>query len=190
MEVEKETQPIRQNDQNLSDQPPNLPQGGKRKVNGVIIILVVVIAVLAGAAYHFATQKPDTSGNLKIDPNVILDADKAKEAAEEAKIPATSINISMLKTIRFSDGQSKGTIALENTTMNQYPYKVTISDQGSGDLLYESGLIPVGATLEEITLLKDLDAGEYAGVAMFTTYDENNEAVGRVGVTVNIIVDN
>lgn len=186
MSTENENQPVEQNGQNI---PPNPPQE-KKKPNIMMIALIVVVLVLAGVVYHFATQKADD--DFAIDPNVILNAEDAKAAVEEAKVPATSINVSMLRKVFFEDGQSSGIIDLENTERNIYPYKITISlASEEGDvLLYESGLIPVGAKLEEITLLQDLDAGEYPAVVMFTNYNENNEAVGRVGVAIDLVVKN
>ena len=98
-------------------------------------------------------------------------------------------NISISSVIQFSDGTAQGTAYIENVPRNRYNMQVTVTDDDSGDVLYESGVLAPNQFIENIVLAKDLDAGTYPATATFraldpTTYDEVGQAAAKVTISV------
>ena len=78
---------------------------------------------------------------------------------------------------------------VENVPGNRYNMQVTVTDDDSGDVLYESGVLAPNQFIENIALAKDLDAGTYPATATFraldpTTYDEVGQAAAKVTISV------
>ena len=70
----------------------------------------------------------------------------------------------------FEYNGKKGRIGIENDKSNNYSFQVTITENATGDVLYESGVIDPGYYVEFIELNKTLAAGDYDATALFTTY--------------------
>lgn len=70
----------------------------------------------------------------------------------------------------FEENGKLGRIAIQNDPANLYSFKVTLTEDATGDVLYETGLIDPGYYLEYITLNKELSAGDHGVTAVFTTY--------------------
>ena len=99
------------------------------------------------------------------------------------------INISMNLNPVFKDGTSEGNLLIMNEEINHHPQVVEIYRKDTEELIYKSGLIPVGSRVETGKLLVDLDAGEYSCVAYFNSVDENTgELLGKAGAEITVIV--
>lgn len=99
-------------------------------------------------------------------------------------------NISIASAIEFENGESSGVAYIENVPSNRYNMQVQITDDATGETLYESGVLKTNQFIEEITLTKDLDAGSYPATALFTALDrETNEEQGHAAakVTLNVL---
>lgn len=105
------------------------------------------------------------------------------------KVEEGMINISMNLNPAFEDGASEGNLLIVNEEINRYPQIVEIYLKDTDTLLYRSGGISVGHSVERGKLLVDLDAGDYACVAFFNAIDPNtNELVGKAGAEITISV--
>ena len=98
-------------------------------------------------------------------------------------------NISIAGAIQFDDGASEGTAYIENVPGNRYNMRVRITEDATGDVLYESGVLKPNQFIEKIALTKDLDQGSYPATATFTaldpsSYDEVGQAAAKVVVNV------
>lgn len=99
------------------------------------------------------------------------------------------INISMNLNPVFKDGTSEGNLLIMNEEINRHPQVIEIYRKDTEELIYKSGLIPVGSRVETGKLLVDLDAGEYSCVAYFNSVDENTgELLGKAGAEITVIV--
>lgn len=173
------------------------PQSAPAKTNSskrtVLVVLGVVIAAIAIwlLVWIFACGGPGI-----FDPNAQNGQAPYKTQEEiQAELDRTveegMFNISIASAIQFEDGASEGTAYIENVPGNHYLMKVTITDDDSGEVLYESGVLKPNQFIEKIALAKDLDAGMYPATATFTAMDETTyEEIGRAAAKVSINVAN
>ena len=113
------------------------------------------------------------------------------EAALNEKVAEGMINISMNTAPYFEDGASEGNVMIVNESINNYPQKVQIVRNDTGEQLYESGTIAVGSKIERAKLDVVLPAGTYECTAYFHNLNpETGEIIGTAGAIINITIKN
>jgi len=168
--------------------PPE--QKGSRKRAAVIAI----ICALAAIAIWLLVWLFACNGASLFDPNA-QDGQAPYKSAEEMQAELDRVveegmfNISIAGAIQFDDGASEGTAYIENVPGNRYNMRVRITEDATGDVLYESGVLKPNQFIEKIALTKDLDQGSYPATATFTaldpsSYDEVGQAAAKVVVNV------
>lgn len=161
----------------------------KRTVLVVVGVIVIALAIWL-LVWLFACNGPSM-----FDANAQSGQAPYKTEAEmqeelDRVVQEGMFNISISSVIQFADGTSEGTAYIENVPGNRYNMKVTITDDDSGEVLYESGVLKPNQFIENIALAKDLDAGTYSATATFTALDqETNEEIGEAAakVTLNVL---
>ena len=116
-----------------------------------------------------------------------------EEIAEKLneKVAEGMINISANTAPIFEDGSSEGNLMLVNESINNYPQKVQIVRNDTGEQIYESGAIAVGSKIERAKLDVVLPAGTYECTAYFHNLDpETGEIIGTAGAIINITIKN
>ena len=113
------------------------------------------------------------------------------EAALNNKVAEGMINISANTAPIFEDGASEGNLMLVNESINNYPQKVQIVRNDTGEQIYESGAIAVGSKIERARLDVDLPAGTYECTAYFHNLDpETGDIIGTAGAIITITIKN
>ena len=108
-----------------------------------------------------------------------------------AKVAEGMINISMNTAPYFEDGTADGNLMIVNESINNYPQKVQIIRNDTGEQIYESGAIAVGSKIERAKLDAALPAGTYECTAYFHNLDpETGEIIGTAGAIINITIKN
>ena len=166
------------------------PTDGSRKRT----VLIVVGCIVAALAVWLLIWLFACNGSGLFDPTAQTGQAPYKSEEEmQAELDRTveegMFNISIASNIQFADGTSSGTAYIENVPGNRYNMQVTITDEGTGDMLYESGVLAPNQFIEDITLAKDLDPGAYEATATFkaldpTTYDEIGQAAAKITIVV------
>ena len=87
------------------------------------------------------------------------------------KVEEGMINISMNTAPYFENGTAEGNLMLVNESINNYPQKVQIVRNDTGEQIYESGAIAVGSKIERAKLDVVLPAGTYECTAYFHNLD-------------------
>ena len=162
----------------------------------LVLASCLVLALIAGCAAGTATQPTDTqpTWDLTEDPNAReggIQTRSQEEIQEELnrKVEEGMINISMNLNPVFEDGGSAGSLLIVNEEINRYPQIVEIYRKDTDELLYRSGSIPVGHSVERGELLVDLPAGDYNAIAYFNAIDpETGALVGKAGAEIVISV--
>lgn len=168
-----------------SDGPVKKKMSGKQKalIAGAVVIILALVAVIVflllpkEEPVPLASQRVVTDGNLKA-----IGDDMA------AKIDAATFQTYMNFTWNFPDGKSPSSNAvIGNAAVNNYDFYFEVVLPGDedaaragispGDAIYTSGLIPVAMAMDELTLDKDLPAGEYKAVCYFHLMDEYGEEI-------------
>lgn len=119
---------------------------------------------------------------------------KSQEELQEElnkKVEEGMMNISMNLNPIFEDGTSEGNLLIMNEEINRYPQIIEIYRKDTNELIYRSGLIPVGSRVEYGKLLVDLDAGQYPCIAYFNGINEETATLmGKAGAEIMLTVKN
>jgi hypothetical protein len=177
---------------------------GKGLTGNQIIVMVVccmVIICAAVVAVVFILRQP---ADVFVPPELptvydqfgarIATAENLQEitTAVETAVERGMFATYMTSTWTFQDGYSASGNALKgNSPSNNFPFWFTVTEQSSGDVVFTSGLIPLGARLSDITLDVPLPAGEYNAVVAVHMVDDDGVVVdSNVGIGIRIVVLN
>ena len=132
--------------------------------------------------------------DLTVDENAVVGQRETRTTEEiqaelNKKVEDGMITISINLCPVFADGSSKGLLRIVNEKANKHPQMVEIYRIDNKELVYKSGLIPVGSGVEYDRLLIDLDKGEYPCVAYISSVGVNGEILGKAGAEMLIKIE-
>lgn len=165
----------------------------------VLIIIIILLLLLRGCGSNLNPIVGDDdrpSNSIEYDEGAtegdLEHASKDEiQAALNEKVAQSEINISINPTPVFEDGTSEGNLLIMNNEINNYPQRVTIIRNDTGEQIYQTKAIPVGSKIETDKLDVDLDAGTYDCVAYFENLDpETGDALGKAGANITITIQN
>ena len=163
-------------------------------VVGLAAALTVGIFTAVRMIHKPAASKDDPKTGIVYDDSAIeggWDNLSPEEIAEKLneKVAEGMINISANTAPIFEDGSSEGNLMLVNESINNYPQKVQIVRNDTGEQIYESGAIAVGSKIERAKLDVVLPAGTYECTAYFHNLDpETGDIIGTAGAIINITI--
>lgn len=178
----------------------NEPAGKVRRVI-IIVAFVVLLGALAVCILLLLSKKED-SNDISAETRPMSAAEKALErgfVSEDSaddimeemadKVAEGMFECEMTMSWTFQDGSSVASNAyVANSKNNLHTLYFDVIDNETDELLYSSPMLPVGSELREIKLDKELPAGEYSAVVMYTLVDEDYEEVSKVGFNITISV--
>jgi len=169
----------------------------------VLILGMVVIALLLGAIVFLLlgrqggaddSQEP-LRDSVPEQRAVVVNEDNVEEAVEalvnEPTVPVGYYEVSMNFSWSFPDGASPSSNAyVENkpTNTNAVYFDVVLEEDESVTL-YESPVLPLGTHINEVTLLRDLDAGTYPCVIVYHLVDDRQETISTLRMNLEIVVN-
>lgn len=159
----------------------------------VIVVLVICIALLLAKQKEVPAPEAESEGaaNASVLDRGFVDEDNAGEIMDEMseKVSKGMFECKMTTAWTFDDGKSESPNAyVANVENNLYTLYFDVYEETTNELLYSSPMLPVGTELKNFKLDKELAAGEYDAVVMYTMVDENLEEVSSVGFKVTITV--
>ena len=179
------------------------PKQAKGNIRVVLAVAFLVCAI--GAGIFLITRlvsKPLTKEDARGQTGIVYDSSAVEggwdnlspeEIAEKLneKVEEGMINISMNTAPYFENGTAEGNLMLVNESINNYPQKVQIVRNDTGEQIYESGAIAVGSKIERAKLDVVLPTGTYECTAYFHNLDpETGEIIGTAGAIINITIKN
>ena len=164
----------------------------------------VLAAVAIGAIIFIIVtlRSPMTKEEARAKAGIVYDSSAVEggwdnlspeEIAERLnqKVEEGMINISMNTAPYFENGTAEGNLMLVNESINNYPQKVQIVRNDTGEQIYESDAIAVGSKIERARLNVDLSAGTYECTAYFHNLDpETGDVIGTAGAIITITIKN
>lgn len=164
-------------------------KGGDKKKRGPLIIALIVIALLVAVIVYLLLPKEEEKRNIVVTPDNV---DQVIEQMAEAELTEPGyFEASMTNEWHFENGSSVSEDAyvanVANNTNDIFFDLVMAEDES--DVIYQSPVIPLGSSLEQIALDKDLDAGTYDCVIIYHLVDEDQNTVSTVRVAVTVIVE-
>ena len=177
------------------------PKQAKGNIRVVLAVAFLVCAI--GAGIFLITRlvsKPLTKEDARGQTGIVYDSSAVEggwdnlspeEIAEKLneKVEEGMINISMNTAPYFENGTAEGNLMLVNESINNYPQKVQIVRNDTGEQIYESGAIAVGSKIERAKLDVVLPAGTYECTAYFHNLDpESGAIIGTAGAIITITI--
>ena len=175
------------------------------RLNIRVVLAVAFLVCAIGAGIFLITRlvsKPLTKEDARGQTGIVYDSSAVEggwdqmtpeeiEAALNNKVAEGMINISANTAPIFEDGSSEGNLMLVNESINNYPQKVQIVRNDTGEQIYESGAIAIGSKIERARLDVDLPAGTYECTAYFHNLDpESGAIIGTAGAIITITIKN
>ena len=175
------------------------------RLNIRVVLAVAFLVCAIGAGIFLITRlvsKPLTKEDARGQTGIVYDSSAVEggwdnlspeEIAEKLneKVAEGMINISMNTAPYFENGASEGNVMIVNEAINNYPQKVQIIRNDTGEQIYESGAIAVGSKIEHAKLNTTLPAGTYECTAYFHNLNpETGEIIGTAGAIIIITVKN
>lgn len=175
----------------MSNQKGMEPENKKKGKN--IIIAVAFVVLLAALAVCIILLLKRQEEPAAVPERDLVDKDNADEIMSEMsqKVEEGMFECKMTSSWAFDDGKSASPNAyVANVESNRYSLYFDVYDNATNDLLYSSPILPVGTDIDNIKLDKELAAGEYSAVVMYTLVDEDDKEVSSVGFNITISVAN
>ena len=175
------------------------------RLNIRVVLAVAFLVCAIGAGIFLITRlvsKPLTKEAARGQTGIVYDSSAVEggwdnlspeEIAEKLneKVAEGMINISMNTAPYFEDGTSEGNVMIVNEAINNYPQKVQVVRNDTGEQIYQSNAIPVGSKIERAKLDVALPAGTYECTAYFHNLDpDTGEIIGTAGAIINITIKN
>ena len=152
-----------------------------------VLALAVALAWLAFAPVHERLAPRD--------PNAAL-GQLAGKTPEEVQAELDRIveegvfNISIAPAVYFADAGAAGDVRIENVPGNRYDMRVSIALDGTGELVYESGVIEPNHHVQTARLSARLVAGAHPATAVFTALDPvTGDEAGRASAKITLVVE-
>ena len=175
------------------------------RLNIRVVLAVAFLVCAIGAGIFLITRlvsKPLTKEDARGQTGIVYDSSAVEggwdnlspeEIAEKLneKVAEGMINISMNTAPYFENGKAEGNVMIVNESINNYPQKVQIVRNDTGEQIYESGAIAVGSKIERAKLDVVLPAGTYECTAYFHNLDpETGDIIGTAGDIITITIKN
>ena len=175
------------------------------RLNIRVVLAVVFLVCAIGAGIFLITRlasKPLAKEDARAQTGIVYDSSAVEggwdnlspeEIAERLnqKVAEGMINISMNTAPYFENGKAEGNVMIVNESINNYPQKVQIVRNDTGEQIYESNAIPVSSKIERAMLDVTLPAGTYECTAYFHNLDpESGEIIGTAGAIITITIKN
>lgn len=168
----------------------------KHIIIGVIIILLLLIgALIVGVNWNswFGDDTPDgpgtsQNGDLDIDPNAgEWNGGELPDKTDDK--PAVGIKIPGYPSITLPANKKDVTVALLNPEGNPCYFVFELVLKDGGETLYTSKLVPPGQAITQITLARELAAGQYNATIKISTYSiEDQTPMNGANVETVLIV--
>ncbi len=157
----------------------------------IAVIVIIILLLLRSCGKGEGPNLP--LFDLTPDQNVSdIDSERSQEEILDElnkKVAEGMINISMNLNPVFESGKEKGNLNIVNSDINRHPQVVEIYRDENEEMIYRSGLIPVGSQVKTAKLSSDLAAGTYKCTAYFNSIDEKTGTLlGKAGAQIYVEV--
>jgi hypothetical protein len=170
-------------------------KNGKGGIRFVVVGIVVVIAILIGVIVVLASKLNKSSEEEPQEKKSVITADNIEEVLEDMEdlpdyIPK-NYTVKQSSNWVFPDGTSESTNAyVENSTDNETPMYFELQVDETGDIVYSSPVLELGAKIQNFALDKPLEKGKYECTIIYHLIDDDQNELTHVNVGVNIEVEN
>ena len=175
----------------------NVQEGQKNYIKVIIIVCICAVLFTAtgvGIAIFLINRNRDSD---MVSGGYTLDENNYQQIVEEIneKVDAGYFETYMNTEWIFEDGtaETKNAI-LGNSPNNTKPIRCEVLLDDTGEIVFSTGVLPVGAQVSAFKLEKDLDAGSYSATCMIYLMDQESNGTykdaSNAGFHVTLTVEN
>ena len=146
-----------------------------------IILSAVVVLVIAAAAVWFLTRPKEVTN---YDVGFEEEQERPESESKDSSV-GEGIQIPGYKSIEIPAGTKDVSVELTNPEENQVYFQISFYLPDTEETIYTSRMIKPGQHLYEITLDKEMAAGEYPLTVRYDTFSADEEMTPRNGAEVN-----
>lgn len=165
----------------------------------IAIIVVMLIAVILLVALLLKKPEPEvmvesgtTSGKLVYETQIVTEDPETLQAAVDAMVQKAKegqMNLQM-QTQAFSKDGKTFTCYLANSLKNNYDMFMVFYLDETQEEIYRTGLIPLGARIEQFTLEEALPKGSHEITIVFNQVEADMETIhAQVNVGLTLVVN-
>lgn len=153
----------------------------------VLVVVIVCVGVLI-ASYQRRISLPDiVQARMDLLPDVNAEMSTIPVNSENPA-DANSFRVVINQMITMENGSAPCNIQAENPIENAYDLRVCLYLQETGELLGATHRITRGKRVENITLNRELPAGEHPLVAVLELFDDKQNLVTQLNVNIALQV--
>lgn len=149
----------------------------KKIAAGILLLLLVVGAVVF---WQQTRPKEVTNYDAEFEENQEKPEEKSSPKGAEA-----GIQIPGYKSITIPAGTKDVSVELMNPEGNDVYFEISFYLPDTDETIYTSKMIKPGQSLYEITLEKEMEAGEYPLTIQYATYTADEDMTPRNGAEIN-----
>ncbi|MFR8011529.1 MAG: hypothetical protein ACLU8W_07210 [Clostridia bacterium] len=190
LEFDGKSEPVTSNKQSLIHRTAGYVSCGEDRFVAVkknivwlwILILLLVIALIFGARYVYqhrdelfpvsGTVQEETNGS--VDQNIVA-GDIELTTVKKLETDGLSIACPGITTLHFKAGQTEQEYIFRNPEGNPCYFQFQIILDETGEMIYESDLVPPGYAIAKFNLNRPLEAGAYPATVNYKTYSFDSE---------------
>ena len=182
----------------MSNQKSPARKGGTWIIVAVVAVLAVALTVcivlLVSRSGDTGEVQPGPDNNVATQTVLdrgFVDESNADDIMSELskKVEEGMFECMMSTTWTFEDAASASSNSyVANVESNRHAIYFDVYLDPSEELVYSSPILPVGSEIRGIKLDKELSAGDYDAIVMYTLVNENYEEVSTVGFRITISV--
>ena len=169
--------------------------------NTILSVVVLVFLLLLCQCTYFTQMGDDIPDatipqfDITMDPDINgieCETTSIQEIQEELRrqVEEGMMNISMNSNPVFENGSAVGNLLITNADFNKYAQVVEIYRDDTGEMIYRSDVIPVGAHLDEAKLSVNLHQGVYNCTAHFNQIADDGTLLGKAYAKIQIYILN
>lgn len=151
-----------------------------RKKKITIQVVILVLAAAAAGIYWYTRPKEVTNYDAEFEE----DQERPDSTDQEGSV-ADGIQIPGYKSITIPAGTKDVSVELMNPEENQVYFQISFYLPDTEETIYTSKMIKPGQHLYEITLDKEMAAGEYPLTVRYDTFSADEAMTPRNGAEVN-----
>lgn len=150
-----------------------------------LLLLAIALIVSLGALNKIKNQPVDPAEKFEIDSSI---TDYKGELKRPPDMNTTEILIPGFSNLEMEAGSTHINTFLFNPEDNPCFFQFNVVDKATGDVLYESKLVPPGKGIEGFDLNRTFEAGEYPAVIQFNTHDLEDPTINYNGSEMEITI--
>ena len=155
----------------------------------ILLLLIIVLGLVAVIVYLLGHNNKSPQDNaasteptrqVQESGRIVLDQQSAQDAVDQMRqeVAEGMFECQMTMTWNFQDGKSESYDAyVANSGMNTHPFYFDIYFDDTGEVIYSSPVIPVGASITNIKLDKELPAGKYEAICLYNLLSDTESQI-------------